>query len=91
MPGDTVDVRYPPRGPVPACIYICDGVIETIRPFESATDESVFDAGDSHVLPGLVDTHVHINEPGRTEWEGFYTATRSAAAGQTSRFREDLS
>ena len=33
------------------------------------------------VLPGLVDTHVHINEPGRTEWEGFVTATRAAAAG----------
>ena len=33
------------------------------------------------MLPGLVDTHVHINEPGRTEWEGFETATRAAAAG----------
>ena len=39
------------------------------------------DAGDKFVLPGLVDTHVHINEPGRTEWEGFATATRAAAAG----------
>ena len=37
--------------------------------------------GDLVVLPGLVDTHVHINEPGRTEWEGFDTATRAAAAG----------
>ena len=37
--------------------------------------------GDRVVLPGLVDTHVHINEPGRTEWEGFVTATRAAAAG----------
>ncbi|MBB5056582.1 allantoinase [Granulicella aggregans] len=37
--------------------------------------------GDRAILPGLVDTHVHINEPGRTEWEGFYTATRAAAAG----------
>ena len=33
------------------------------------------------LLPGLVDTHVHVNEPGRTEWEGFATATRAAAAG----------
>ncbi len=41
----------------------------------------VVDAGDKLVLPGLVDTHVHINEPGRTEWEGFATATRAAAAG----------
>ena len=37
--------------------------------------------GDVVLLPGLVDTHVHVNEPGRTEWEGFATATRAAAAG----------
>jgi len=41
----------------------------------------VVDVGDRVVLPGLVDTHVHINEPGRTEWEGFTTATQAAAAG----------
>ena len=41
----------------------------------------VVDVGDRVVLPGLIDTHVHINEPGRTEWEGFVTATRAAAAG----------
>ena len=41
----------------------------------------ILDVGDSYVLPGLVDTHVHVNEPGRTEWEGFETATRAAAAG----------
>ncbi len=39
------------------------------------------DFGSLAILPGLVDSHVHINEPGRTEWEGFYTATRAAAAG----------
>ena len=39
------------------------------------------DAGELYLLPGLIDTHVHINEPGRTEWEGFETATRAAAAG----------
>ncbi len=39
------------------------------------------EAGDAVVMPGIVDTHVHINEPGRTEWEGFSTATRAAAAG----------
>ncbi len=38
-------------------------------------------AADEVLLPGLVDTHVHVNEPGRTEWEGFATATRAAAAG----------
>jgi len=40
-----------------------------------------FEAGDALVMPGLVDSHVHINEPGRTEWEGFASATRAAAAG----------
>ena len=39
------------------------------------------DAGDLVVMPGIIDTHVHVNEPGRTEWEGFETATRAAAAG----------
>ncbi|MGD0798753.1 MAG: allantoinase AllB [Acidobacteriaceae bacterium] len=44
-------------------------------------DAHVVDFGARVILPGLVDTHVHINEPGRTEWEGFATATRAAAAG----------
>jgi allantoinase len=41
----------------------------------------VYDARDRVLMPGLVDTHVHVNEPGRTEWEGYATATRAAAAG----------
>ncbi|QBI19746.1 allantoinase AllB [Egibacter rhizosphaerae] len=44
----------------------------------------VVDLGDLAVLPGLVDSHVHVNEPGRTHWEGFATATRAAAAGGIS-------
>jgi allantoinase len=44
-------------------------------------DADVVEFGNRALLPGLVDTHVHINEPGRTEWEGFRTATRAAAAG----------
>jgi len=44
-------------------------------------DAEVVELGELAILPGLVDTHVHINEPGRTEWEGFRTATRAAAAG----------
>src|ERR1700722_16394518 len=42
---------------------------------------TVTDFGARVLLPGLVDSHVHINEPGRTEWEGFATATQAAAAG----------
>lgn len=44
-------------------------------------DKQFIDVQDSVVMPGLIDTHVHINEPGRSEWEGFETATRAAAAG----------
>ncbi len=48
---------------------------------EGAAGSGLTDFGDAVILPGLVDSHVHINEPGRTEWEGFETATRAAAAG----------
>src|SRR5258708_3689373 len=44
-------------------------------------DANVKNFGDAAILPGLVDSHVHINDPGRADWEGFETATRSAAAG----------
>jgi allantoinase len=50
-------------------------------PHEVPEGWSIDDVGDHVVLPGLVDLHVHINEPGRTEWEGFWTATQAAAAG----------
>jgi allantoinase len=62
-------------------IGITDGVIAAISgsPLEGA--EVLTLAGDEVLLPGIVDTHVHVNEPGRTEWEGFASATRAAAAG----------
>ena len=41
----------------------------------------VLDAGDLVIMPGVVDSHVHVNEPGRTDWEGFATATQAAASG----------
>ncbi len=66
----------------PASVHIRDGIITAIGARdELPADCPVFDAGHSVVMAGLVDTHVHINEPGRTEWEGFRTATRAAAAG----------
>jgi allantoinase len=63
----------------PAEIHIEGGVITAVMPLraEHANEPSY----DGIILPGLVDTHVHINEPGRTHWEGFETATRAAAAG----------
>jgi allantoinase len=65
-----------------ASIYIRDGVITKIGNFDDVSSTTpIYDADNFAVMPGLVDTHVHINEPGRTEWEGFATATRAAAAG----------
>jgi allantoinase len=56
-----------------------------VRPYIERADSGdrgeLIDVGDLVVSPGIVDTHVHVNEPGRTEWEGFDTATRAAAAG----------
>ena len=68
----------------PASVHIRAGRISAITPFEEEVPSSVeiVTAGDdSFVMPGLVDSHVHVNEPGRTEWEGFETATRAAVAG----------
>jgi len=72
-----------PDGVRPASIHIHEGRIQRVGPWEDTGSPSldVMDAHDAFVLPGLVDTHVHINEPGREEWEGFATATAAAAAG----------
>jgi allantoinase len=66
----------------PATLIIRGGRIDEVVPESLQKHElPVEDVGDLIVMPGLVDTHVHINEPGRSEWEGFETATQSAAAG----------
>jgi allantoinase len=66
----------------PAAIHIRNGVIERVAEYRDIPHGAhVDDAGDLVVMPGIVDTHVHLNEPGRTEWEGFSTATRAAAMG----------
>lgn len=73
-----------PGGTRPACIYVTPaGSILDIGDYndEIPPGVHVVDAREHVILPGLVDTHVHINEPGRTEWEGFAHATRAAAAG----------
>ncbi|HSE63760.1 MAG TPA: allantoinase AllB [Thermoanaerobaculia bacterium] len=69
-----------PDGVRPARVVVRGGVIESVLPGSSGGRDTV-DFGDRVVMAGLVDTHVHVNEPGRTDWEGFETATRAAAAG----------
>lgn len=65
-----------------ASIHVSQGTIARVAERGAVGDGApVVDAGDLIVLPGFVDTHVHVNEPGRTDWEGFETATRAAAAG----------
>jgi allantoinase len=72
-----------PAGEVAGCVGVRDGRVAAIEPLEAApAGERTIDLSHEEVLlPGLVDTHVHVNEPGRTEWEGFASATRAAAAG----------
>ena len=67
----------------PARVGVAGGRIAAIAPWAAdlPADRTVVLDDDAVLLPGLVDTHVHVNEPGRTEWEGFATATAAAAAG----------
>jgi allantoinase len=68
---------------VAACVAVAGERIAAVTPYDEppAAARAVTLGDDEVLLPGLVDTHVHVNEPGRTEWEGFATATRAAAAG----------
>lgn len=71
-----------PEGLRPASVHVRDGVIARVSGWDDVSGAATpDDVGDLVIMPGLVDTHVHVNEPGRTEWEGFATATRAAAAG----------
>lgn len=72
-----------PTGTGPYEVGVAGGVIAAIEPLGAGLRaRTVVELADDETLvPGLVDTHVHVNEPGRTEWEGFASATRAAAAG----------
>ena len=71
-----------PEGIRPASVHIAGARIARIAGYdEVAPSPTPMDSGEFLVMPGVIDTHVHVNEPGRTEWEGFNTATRAAAAG----------
>ncbi|MGW3914642.1 allantoinase AllB [Streptomyces sp. NPDC005070] len=72
-----------PEGTRAASVAVAAGTITAVLPYDAEVPSGtrLEDFGDDVLLPGLVDTHVHVNDPGRTEWEGFWTATRAAAAG----------
>ena len=70
-----------PDGVRPAWIHVAAGKVVAVRAAPPPPAVPVEDFGERWLLPGLVDTHVHVNEPGRAEWEGFDTATAAAAAG----------
>ncbi|MFD0318168.1 allantoinase AllB [Streptomyces flavalbus] len=72
-----------PEGMRAASVAVTGGTITAVAPYDAQVPSGarLEDLGDDVLLPGLVDTHVHVNDPGRTEWEGFWTATRAAAAG----------
>ncbi|CAL9390601.1 allantoinase AllB [Streptomyces sp. Tu 3180] len=72
-----------PEGTRAASVAVAGGTITAVLPYDAPVPGTarLTDLGDDVLLPGLVDTHVHVNDPGRTEWEGFWTATRAAAAG----------
>lgn len=71
-----------PDGVRPAALLIADGRIADVLPHDRIpVSARVDDVGSRVVMSGLIDTHVHVNEPGRTRWEGFETATQAAAVG----------
>ena len=71
-----------PDGVRPAALLVEGELIrDVVTPDRVPAQAETHDFGNAVILPGLVDSHVHINDPGRTEWEGFETATQAAAAG----------
>lgn len=76
-----------PDGVRPATLLVENGVIQRVTLHEDAP-ANVEDWGDCAISPGLIDVHVHLNEPGRTDWEGFESGTRAAIAGGVTTLAE---
>src|SRR3712207_9552120 len=86
MPSPDLCVRgqrvITPESDGPAAVLVRGGRVEDGTGFDDVPAGCpLVEAGEAVVLPGLVDSHVHVNEPGRTRWEGFASATKAAAAG----------
>lgn len=75
-----------PEGLLPADVAVADERIVALAPELEGSARDEIDAQGLHVFPGAVDAHVHFNEPGRTEWEGFASGTRALAAGGTTTY-----
>ncbi|HQV38871.1 MAG TPA: allantoinase AllB [Flavobacteriales bacterium] len=74
-----------PTGVVEATLLLAEGKITDVLPGKIQPEGIPYESvGNKVIIPGVIDAHVHINEPGRTEWEGFETATKAAAAGGTT-------
>ena len=73
------------EGESAATIIVCSEKIEDVVPADQGGDLGDIlcdNLGDLVIAPGIMDAHVHVNEPGRTDWEGFQTATKAAIAGE---------
>lgn len=70
-----------PDGEQPASLILAEGRIQRIAPYDEPARGETVDYGERAILPGVIDTHVHFNEPGRTEWEGWRSGTSAALAG----------
>ena len=75
-----------PEGVARADLAVADGRIAALGPELEGSSAETIDAAGLHVFPGVIDAHLHFNEPGRTEWEGFATGTRALAAGGATAF-----
>ena len=75
------DRTVTPEGIKKAVVIISDGKIADVLTDLNAYSGEITDVGNKALMPGIIDPHVHINEPGRTDWEGFDTATKAAIAG----------